>query len=126
MLLLTLFSCVALALAAIGVYGVVSYLVSQRTREMGIRVALGAGRRQVIRLIVGASVRPVALGLLVGVAAAVMSARLLSTLLYGVSPSDPAVLLVIVATLGTAAAFACWLPARRAATVDPLVALRDE
>jgi putative ABC transport system permease protein len=126
MLLLALFSLVALALAVIGVYGVVSYLVSQRTREMGIRVALGAGRRQVTRLIVAGSFRPVALGLIGGAGAAVMSARLLATLLYGVSPWDPAVLLVIVASLGTAAAFACWVPARRAASIDPLVALRDD
>lgn len=126
MLLLALFSGVALALSAIGVYGVVSYLVSQRTREMGIRLALGARRRQVMQLVVGGSLRPVVAGLLIGVGGAVLSARLLSTLLYSVTPSDPSVLAGIVAILGCTAAAACWLPARRAATVDPLVALREE
>ena len=125
-LLLSLFSAVALVLSAIGVYGVVSYLVSQRTREMGIRVALGARRHQVMRLVVGGSLRPVAVGLAVGVAGAILSAQLLSTLLYAVKPSDPSVLAGIVAILGTTAASACWLPARRAASVDPMTALRDE
>ncbi len=126
MVLLTIFSGVALTLSAIGVYGVVSYLVSQRTREMGIRVALGAGRRQVVRLVVGHSMRPIAAGLLLGVGGAVWSARLLTTLLYSVRPTDPGVLAGIAAILGTTAAIACWVPARRAATVDPLVALRQE
>jgi putative ABC transport system permease protein len=126
MLLLALFSGVALTLAAIGVYGVVTYLVSQRTREMGIRLALGARRRQVMQLVVGGSLRPVAAGLILGGAGAVLAARFLSSLLYAVTPSDPAVLLGIVAILGTTAVVACWLPARRAATVDPLVALREE
>ena len=126
MLLLTLFSGVALTLSAIGVYGVVSYLVSQRTREMGIRVALGARRRQVVQLVVGHAMRPIVAGLLIGVSGAVWSGRLLSTLLYSVKPTDPAVLAGIAAILGTTAAIACWVPARRAATVDPLVALREE
>ena len=126
MQLLALFSAVALTLAAIGVYGVVSYLVSQRTREMGIRAALGAGRRQLLLLVVGGSMRPVVIGLLAGVAVAVPSARLLSTLLYAVRPSDPAVLAVIVGVLALTALLASWIPARRAASVDPLVALRDD
>jgi putative ABC transport system permease protein len=125
-LLLALFSAVALVLSAIGVYGVVNYVVSQRTREMGIRVALGARRHQVMQLVVGGALGPVAGGLAAGVAGAILSARLLSTLLYAVKPSDPAVLAGIVAILGTTAAAACWLPARRAATIDPLVALREE
>ena len=126
MVLLAIFSAVALTLSAVGVYGVVSYLVSQRTREMGIRVALGAGRHQVMRLVVGGSLRPVGAGLAAGIAGAMLSARLLSTLLYSVTPSDPSVLAGIVAILGTTAAVACWLPSRRAATVDPIVALREE
>jgi putative ABC transport system permease protein len=126
MVLLSLFSAAALVLSAIGVYGVVSYLVSQRTREMGIRIALGARRPQVIRLVVGGSLRPVASGVAIGIAGAILSARLLSTLLYAVTPSDPSVLLGIVTVLGTTAAVACWVPARRAANVDPIVALRDE
>jgi putative ABC transport system permease protein len=125
MVLLALFSALALTLSAIGVYGVVSYLVSQRTREMGIRVALGAHRRQVVRLVVGGSFRPIAAGLILGVVGAVLAARLLATLLFSVKPSDPSVLAVIVTLLGATAAAACWLPARRAATVDPIVILRD-
>jgi putative ABC transport system permease protein len=126
MLLLALFSSVALILAAIGVYGVVSYIVSQRTREMGIRVALGARRAQVVQLVVSGSLRPIVAGLVVGVGGAVLASRLLSTLLYEVKPSDPIVLAGIVSILGVTAAGASWLPARRAASVDPLVALREE
>jgi putative ABC transport system permease protein len=126
MLLLTLFAAIAIALAAIGVYGVVSYVVSQRTREMGIRLALGARGAQVIGMVVGKSMRPVAAGIAVGVAGAFAAARLLTTMLYAVEPSDPGVLAGIVALLGATAAAACWMPARRAAAVDPLVALREE
>ena len=126
MLLLAIFSAVALILAAIGVYGVVSYLVSQRTREMGIRVALGARRPQVVQLVVFSSLRPIVAGLIVGVGGAILASGLLSTLLYAVTPSDPAVLAGIVSILGATATAACWLPARRAASVDPLVALREE
>lgn len=126
MLLLSVLSGVALMLAAVGVYGVVNYLVSRRTREMGIRVALGAQRRDVIQLVVGGALRPVVVGLAAGAIGGVFAARLLSTLLYDVSASDASVLATIVAVLGMVAAAACWLPARRAATVDPLVALREE
>ena len=126
MQLLALFSAVALALAAVGVYGVMSYLVSQRTREMGIRTALGAGRRQLVQLVVGGSMVPVAIGMVAGVAAAVPAARLIATLLYAVSPADPVVLVAIVGILGVTAGLASWIPARRAASVDPLVALREE
>ena len=126
MLLLTLFAGVALVLAAIGVYGVVSYLVSQRTREMGIRVALGAHKREVVRLVVGGALKPVLSGLAAGAVGGVLSARILSTLLYGVRPSDPFLICGIVAVLGTTAVAASWLPARRAASVDPLIALREE
>ncbi|MGB2716080.1 MAG: FtsX-like permease family protein [Vicinamibacterales bacterium] len=126
MLLLTLFAGVALVLAAIGVYGVVSYLVSQRTREMGIRVALGARKGEVVWLVVSGALKPVISGLAVGAVGAVLSARILSALLYGVRPSDPAVISGILAVLATTAIAASWLPARRAASVDPLIALRDE
>jgi putative ABC transport system permease protein len=126
MLLLTLFAAVALVLAAIGVYGVVSYLVSQRTREIGIRVALGARKREVVWLVVGRALAPVVAGLALGAMGGVLSARILATLLYGVSPSDLSVIAGIVAVLGTTAMVASWIPARRAASVDPLVALRDE
>jgi putative ABC transport system permease protein len=126
MLLLTLFAGVAFALAAIGVYGVVSYLVSQRTREMGIRVALGARKRELVMLVVGRALGPIVSGLVMGAVGAMLSAGILSTLLYGVSPSDPSVIAGIIAALGTTAIVASWIPARRAASVDPLVALREE
>ena len=126
MQLLGLFSVVALLLAAIGVYGVVSYLVTQRTREIGIRVALGARKRQVIRLVVLRSLVPIVTGLVVGVAGAIAASRLLGTLLYEVKPTDPVVLGSIVALLGTAAIVASFIPARKAAGVDPIVVLRQE
>jgi putative ABC transport system permease protein len=126
MQLLGLFSLVALTLATIGVYGVVSYLVAQRTRELGIRVALGARRRQVIGLVVVRSLLPIGLGLAVGIAGALVASRLLGTLLYEVKANDPAVLAGIVAMLGGAALFASFIPARRAAAVDPIVVLRHD
>jgi putative ABC transport system permease protein len=126
MQLLGLFSLVALALSAIGVYGVVGYIVSQRTREIGIRVALGARRGQVVRLVVLKSLLPIVIGLAAGAAGALATSRLLGSLLYQVTPSDPLVLGAIVALLGTTALAASWIPARRAATVDPVDVLRQE
>jgi putative ABC transport system permease protein len=125
MRLLVIFSAVALALAAIGVYGVVSYMVSQRTREIGIRVALGARRGSVVRLVVGRSLVPITIGMVLGTAGAVSASRLIATMLYEVEPSDPAVLATITGVLGTAALVASWIPARRAATVDPVIVLKD-
>jgi putative ABC transport system permease protein len=126
MLLLGVFSAIALLLAAIGVYGVVSYIVSQRTREIGIRMALGARAAEVVRLVVKRSLAPICAGLLAGVIGATFSSRLLATLLYEVQPRDPAVLGTIVAVLGTCAVGACLVPALRAASVDPLVVLKEE
>jgi putative ABC transport system permease protein len=126
MLLRVLFSGVALVLAAIGVYGVVNYVVSQRTREMGIRMALGARASQVIGLVLQRSLVPVGAGILAGIAGSLAASRLLSALLYQVTPGDPAVLGAIVVLLGASAAAACLVPARRAASVDPLVVLREE
>jgi putative ABC transport system permease protein len=126
MLLLALFSAVALALAAIGVYGVVSYVVSQRTREIGIRMALGARAAQVIRLVVQRSLVPIVAGVVFGIAGSLAASRLLTALLFHVEPGDPAVLGAIVLVLGASAIAACLVPARRAASVDPLVVLRDE
>jgi putative ABC transport system permease protein len=126
MLLLTLFAAVALAIAVVGVYGVVSYLVSQRTREIGIRMALGARAAQVIGLVLQRSLLPIGAGLAVGMAGSVAASRLLATLLYRVEPGDPAVLGAIVVLLGASAIAACLVPARRAASVDPLVVLREE
>jgi putative ABC transport system permease protein len=125
MLLLGIFSAVALVLAAIGVYGVVSCVVSQRTREIGIRVALGARRASVIRLVVGRSLVPIAVGMVLGAAAALSASRLIAAMLYQVEPSDPAVLATIAAVLGGAALLASWIPARRAAGVDPVIVLKD-
>jgi len=125
-LLFAVFSSIALVLAAIGIYGVVSYAVGQRTPEIGIRMALGARRETILRLVLAQGSRLVALGLALGVGGAVLLTRLLSSLLFGVSPHDPATYAALVAVLGLVGALACWLPARRATRVDPLVALRSE
>jgi putative ABC transport system permease protein len=126
MVLLGLFSAVALVLAAIGVYGVVNYVVSQRMREMGIRMALGARAWQVTRLVLERSLLPIGAGIVAGIAGSLAASRMLSALLYHVTPGDPAVLGTIVLILGTTAIAACLVPARRAAAVDPLVVLREE
>jgi putative ABC transport system permease protein len=126
MLLLGLFSAVALALATIGVYGVVNYVVSQRMREMGIRMALGARAWQVTRLVLERSLLPIGAGIVMGIAGSLAASRMLSALLYQVSPGDPSVLGAIVLILGSTAIAACLVPARRAAGVDPLVVLREE
>jgi putative ABC transport system permease protein len=126
MLLLGAFGGVALLLAAIGVYGVVSYVVSQRTREIGIRMALGARAAQVMRLIVARASIPIGLGIAAGLAGSAAASKLLDTLLYQVEPNDPAVIGIIVVTLAVSAAGAAIIPARRAATVDPNVVLKAE
>jgi putative ABC transport system permease protein len=125
MLLLSLFSALALVLSAVGVYGVVSYVVSNRTRELAIRIALGASSRAVVRLVMAGALGPVGAGIVVGIAGAIASGRLLGSLLYTVAPSDPGILGSIAAVLFCTAAAACWVPARRAATVDPLTALKE-
>jgi putative ABC transport system permease protein len=124
MLLLGAFGAVALLLAVVGVYGVVSYLVTQRTREIGIRVALGARRAQVLRMVVAGAMRPVALGLAIGAAGAVFASRLLGTLLFAVRPGDPAVIAGIAALLAVAAAAASLVPGARATRVDPMTVLK--
>jgi putative ABC transport system permease protein len=126
MILLAVFAAVALVLAVVGVYGVVSYVVAQRTREMGIRVALGARAPQLLALVIGSAMRPVVVGLLLGVAGGAAAGRLLSTLLYQVSPHDPGVLGPIAAVLAVAAVAASFIPARRATAVDPLLVLKAE
>jgi len=126
MLLLSLFSAVALVLAAVGVYGVVSYVVSQRTREIGIRMALGARAAQVTRMVMRRSLAPIGAGIVAGIAGARLASTLLASLLYQVTPGDPVVLFAIVALLAATGALACLVPARRAATVDPLVVLKEE
>jgi putative ABC transport system permease protein len=125
MLLLGVFASVALALAVVGVYGVVSYVVSQRRKEIGIRVALGAGRTAVTAHVMRGSLIPVAVGIATGIAGAIAASRLLESVLFQVQPRDPAVLGSIAAILATAALAASWFPARRAARLDPLVVLRE-
>jgi predicted permease len=126
MLLLVGFSALALALAMMGVYGVVSYTVAERTPEIGVRIALGAQGRDVLRLILAQGLKPVAIGSVAGLTAALALGRVLSSLLYGVTATDPATFAVVVLALSFAALLACWLPARRATTVDPMAALRRE
>jgi putative ABC transport system permease protein len=115
-----------LVLAAVGIYGVTSYTTKQRTHEIGIRVALGAQRSDVLRLTLGQSARTAALGVAIGLAIALAVARLMSGLLYGVSATDPATFCGVALLLMAVALFACYIPARRASRVDPMIALRHE
>jgi putative ABC transport system permease protein len=124
--LMTGFAAIGLLLAGVGVYGVLAYYVSQRMRELGVRVALGASRRELIVMVVRQSLAPIAIGLAAGVAGSLASSRLLAGMLYDVQPGDPWVIASIAAVVAGAAVAASWVPARRAASVDPLVALRDE
>jgi putative ABC transport system permease protein len=116
----------ALVLAAVGIYGVLSYTVTQRTRELGIRMALGAESKSVMRLVVGQAMTPVLIGVILGLAGAWGATRLMSSLLFGVSATDPLTFLAVALFLLVVAALASWLPARRATMVDPLIALRAE
>jgi ABC-type antimicrobial peptide transport system permease subunit len=117
---------VALLLASIGTYGVIAFMVSQRAREIGIRLALGASSRQVQVLMARSGLRMAMTGILIGVPAALLSTRALEGILFGTSPTDPLVFAVVTITLGAVAVLASWLPARRAARVDPLMVLRSE
>lgn len=124
--LLSVFAGMALLLASIGIYGVTSYTVEQRTNEIGIRMALGATRSQILRSVLGGGMLRVLSGIAAGVAAAFGLTRLLSGMLFGVSPYDPLTLGAVAVLLGVVAGAACWIPARRAMRVDPITALRYE
>jgi putative ABC transport system permease protein len=123
--LLALFGGVALILSSIGIYGVVAFGVAQRTREFGIRQALGAGGRSIVSMVVREGVSTAATGLAIGVVGAIVLGQAMRSLLVGVAPSDPVVLACAAVTLLAAAAAAAWIPARRATRVDPVVILRD-
>ena len=126
MMLLGAFAAVALTLAAIGIYGVIAYTVTQRTKEFGIRMALGAQRRDMLQMILRQSFSVVAIGLGIGLLAALALARLMTSLLYGVSAHDFSIYALVLFVLSIAALIASYLPARRAMNVDPMVALRYE
>src|SRR5262245_40890277 len=124
--LLAAFAALALALAAVGIYGVIAYSVTQRTQEIGVRVALGARSGNVVSLVLKQGMTPVFIGALIGLGAAWGLTRLISGLLFEVSASDPATFAVVVSLLMMIALLACYIPARRATKVDPIVALRCE
>jgi putative ABC transport system permease protein len=125
-LLVGIFSAVALLLAAAGIFGVMSYAVTQRTHEIGIRLALGAQRGHVLRLIFSDGMRLVAIGAFLGIALVFAVGRFLSSLLYGVAATDPLTMISVILLLGFVALLACWWPAHRASSVDPVIALRSE
>ena len=126
MLLLSIFALVALLLAAVGIYGVIGYSVSQRTQEIGIRMALGAQRARVLRMVVGQAMTLAAVGIAVGAAGAWGLTRLMQKLLFGVEPSDPATFVAVAGVLALVAGVAASIPGLRATRVDPVIALRSE
>jgi ABC-type antimicrobial peptide transport system permease subunit len=126
MILLSSFAALALVLACVGIYGVMAYIVSQRTVEVGIRMALGAARRDVLLLIVGRGARLCLVGVAIGLAGTIALTRLMGNLLFNISPTDPGTLAAVGALLIAVALAACLIPARRAAFVDPMQALRTE
>jgi ABC-type antimicrobial peptide transport system permease subunit len=126
MILLTAFAGVALLLSSIGIYGVISYAVAQRTHEIGIRMALGAQRRDVLKLVLGQGAWLALFGIIAGVLAALGLTRLMSSMLFGVSAYDAMTFGGVAILLTLVALGACWIPARRAMRVDPMVALRHE
>ena len=126
MVLLSVFAALALLLSSIGIYGVISYVVGQRTNEIGIRIALGAQQRDVLRLMLGEGMKMALIGVAIGIAVALGLTHLMVNILFGVSATDPLTFLGVATLLVLVALTACWIPARRATRVDPLVALRYE
>jgi putative ABC transport system permease protein len=124
--LLGAFAWLAVGLAVVGVYGVITYVVAQRRNEIGVRMALGAQSAAVVRYIMLRGMTPVVAGLAIGLGVALVATRLLRSMLYGIGPTDPAVFASAVLLLGAAALGACWLPARRASRIDPVDTLRHE
>jgi predicted permease len=126
MILLAVFAALALALSSIGIYGVISYVAGQRTNEIGIRISLGAQRSDILKMVLGQGARLSLIGVAVGLVAATGLTRLMTTILYGVSPTDPLTFAVVIIVLTIVALAACYIPARRAMKVDPIVALKYE
>ena len=126
MLLLAAFAALALLLSCVGIYGVVSYLIGRRTQEIGVRMALGAQRRDVLLLVLSQGAKMAAIGVFLGLSAAFALTRLISGLLYGVAPYDPVTFLAVSLLLMLVTLLACYIPARRALRIDPATALRSE
>jgi len=126
MLLLTIFAAVALVLASVGIYGVISYSASRRTHEIGVRMSLGASRSDVLVLVMRQGVWLAVAGSVIGIAGALVISRLMAKLLYGVQPTDPATFAAMAVALGAVALVACYVPARRAMQINPTAALRCE
>src|SRR5262249_38321722 len=124
--LVALFAAIAIGLACVGVYGVMSYAIGQRARELSIRMALGAQRREIVRLVLIDGMKPSAAGICAGLAAALLLSRFLEKMLFEVKARDPLVFVVSALLLGIVAVLSIYLPARRAARLDPIVALRNE